>query len=283
MNNMKSQYTKYCRGFTLVEIMVAITLSLFLIGGLVQIYASNKKSSLLQRNLAEMQESQRLAIHVLTHDIRMAGYYNGTVATNVQDVPRFYVDKDDTRGLSMEEGGVDGDGEPLSDSITVVYESTKDCLGQNIVNTVAGNLDKNGNTIAINKYYVMNETLYCVGNGGSDGKYIGQPIADGVVNMQILYGENVDKPDPFGDPEKQFVDRYVQPRITDADKTNPAKADLDKVVTVRIALLLMTTNYIKNKEEEVTYQLLAPGLTKKDKRRYEVATTTIALRNFNLL
>jgi type IV pilus assembly protein PilW len=248
------------QGFTLVEIMVAITLSLVLIGGLVQVYASNKKSSLIQSNLADMQESQRLALSVLTRDIRMAGYYDGNDPNNVQDVDRF-------DASNTQDGGVDN-GDPLPDTITVKYESTKDCLGQDIDASEASNLDDNNNTIAINKYFVQNQILYCLGNGGDNP----EPIADNIANMQILYGENTNAVTPFAPPGNKYADRYVL----------PATADLNKVVSVRIALLVMTPNAVKDQEEERTYQLLdAPGLTFKNKNRYEVVTTTVALRNFN--
>lgn len=61
-------------GFSLVEIMVAITISLLLLAGVIQIYTGSKTSYRLQEGLSRLQENGRFAMHFLTKDIRMTGY-----------------------------------------------------------------------------------------------------------------------------------------------------------------------------------------------------------------
>jgi len=61
-------------GLTLIEIMIAITLSLFLLGGLLQLVSSNKQTYRVQDAMARVQENGRFSLHFLSKDIRMAGF-----------------------------------------------------------------------------------------------------------------------------------------------------------------------------------------------------------------
>lgn len=62
------------RGLTLVEVMVAITISLILLAGVMQIFISSRQTYRVQDGLARIQENGRFAMQFLTNDIRMAGY-----------------------------------------------------------------------------------------------------------------------------------------------------------------------------------------------------------------
>ena len=61
-------------GFSLIEIMVALVLGLFLMGGVIQIFFGSKASYNTTENLSRVQENGRLAIELLSRDLRMAGY-----------------------------------------------------------------------------------------------------------------------------------------------------------------------------------------------------------------
>ena len=62
------------RGLTLVEVMVAITISLILLAGVMQIFISSRQTYRVQDGQARMQENGRFAVQFLTNDIRMAGH-----------------------------------------------------------------------------------------------------------------------------------------------------------------------------------------------------------------
>ncbi|MCK5383493.1 MAG: PilW family protein [Gammaproteobacteria bacterium] len=65
------------RGFSMVELMIALLISLVLIGGTSQIFIGAKKSFTIQNSLGRQQENGRYAINVLTADLRRAGYWGG--------------------------------------------------------------------------------------------------------------------------------------------------------------------------------------------------------------
>lgn len=76
-NNNYLTKKRYVFGFSLVELMVAITISLILIGGLIQIFISSKRSYLIQDSIGRMQENGRYVMDVLHSDLRLAGYLGG--------------------------------------------------------------------------------------------------------------------------------------------------------------------------------------------------------------
>jgi len=62
------------RGFSLVELMVAMTLSLLLLAGVVAIFASSRSSYETTDKLSRIQESGRFALDQFVHDIRASGF-----------------------------------------------------------------------------------------------------------------------------------------------------------------------------------------------------------------
>ena len=90
---MTQGQTLPARGWTLVELLVAMTLSLLVIAGIGQIYLAAKRSYDIQTNLAQIQDVGRYVTHVLTRDIQMAGYWDlmnideaNSTSTNDPDV-----------------------------------------------------------------------------------------------------------------------------------------------------------------------------------------------------
>ena len=61
----------------MVELMVALVITLILLAGIGQIFLSSKKSFVIQNNLSRIQENGRYAMDVLVSDLRRAGYWGG--------------------------------------------------------------------------------------------------------------------------------------------------------------------------------------------------------------
>ncbi len=73
------------RGFTLIELMVALVLSFFLIGGLLLIVSSSRAASLEAERLSRLQENLRFASDYLVRDVRNAGFRDFSTLTFTQD------------------------------------------------------------------------------------------------------------------------------------------------------------------------------------------------------
>ncbi|MGE0114196.1 MAG: PilW family protein [Steroidobacteraceae bacterium] len=65
----------YQRGVNLIEIMVAMTIGLFLVLGATTLYVNSKKTSDVDDSIARLQETARYAMSVLEADVRMANYW----------------------------------------------------------------------------------------------------------------------------------------------------------------------------------------------------------------
>ena len=62
------------KGFTLIEILIALSISGIVMGTLYQTFSSQKKSYVIQEDVAAMQQGLRASMLLLSNDIRMAGY-----------------------------------------------------------------------------------------------------------------------------------------------------------------------------------------------------------------
>lgn len=65
----KNQY-----GFTMIEMLIAVALSLIVLSGVYQVFASQQNAFNIQDQVAEMQQNARVALDMMARDLRMAGY-----------------------------------------------------------------------------------------------------------------------------------------------------------------------------------------------------------------
>jgi len=70
MNSLREQL-----GMSLIELLIALVLSLFVVGAVTGIYIVAKKNSVTANNIGWMQENARFALHKIGYDVRMSGYF----------------------------------------------------------------------------------------------------------------------------------------------------------------------------------------------------------------
>jgi type IV pilus assembly protein PilW len=176
------------RGFTLVELMIAMLIALFLIGGLLTLVQGMKSTSLNQNGLSQLQDSERMAMTLMTDVIQSAGYFPNplinTVASSFPVSAPFT-----TSGQTLFGSGNFTDAAP-GNSITVRYmtngtaglptpDNVINCLGN--TSTVAATFV---NTFSVD---LPTGTLQCtlIVNGVALAPV---PLISGVNRMQIYYG-----------------------------------------------------------------------------------------------
>jgi type IV pilus assembly protein PilW len=76
------------RGFSLVELMVAMVISLFLLAGVLSIMINSKKTYNTQSDVNRLQENARYALEFMARDIRMNGYFG--CSGNIPEPPADY-------------------------------------------------------------------------------------------------------------------------------------------------------------------------------------------------
>lgn len=187
------------RGFTLVELMVAIGLGLLLSLAATQLFVANQVSFNFQRSTGDVQASGRYAIDQIASDLRMAGLINQgqapipSIVMFTSDVPGLasasYVSADNT----SQSGATPTSGIGSTDQITLQYAMPVD------------GVDCQGNTVTqgtylVERYFIRDDpdvpntkSLAC-----SSGTYsfagtvtmstTSTVLASGVDSFKVLYG-----------------------------------------------------------------------------------------------
>ncbi|MFL6628620.1 MAG: PilW family protein [Vitreoscilla sp.] len=197
---MKHQHTFAARrreaGFTLVEMMVAITVGLVVVFGMTATFVSLKNTFKSQDKLGQLQDSERIALTFLTTAINNAGYYPDpksasplTGGTPPASTPVSPGGAMPTGAYIFGTAASGGNGESLQTSFaTLSTDNLISCLGT----TYAGA----GTAVVRNIYYVdtTNKNLMCrvlVNNLSTDTMANGgtpQVVVPGVSSMSVLYG-----------------------------------------------------------------------------------------------
>jgi type IV pilus assembly protein PilW len=169
------------RGFTLVELMIAILIALFLCGGLLTLVQAMKRTSGVQSGLSQLQDNERMAMTLIADVIQSTGYFpNPTINTAASSFP--IVPPFTTAGQSLIGTGNWTDPAP-GNSITVRYTTAGTAAGDNTINCT-GNPSvaptSFTNTFSVD---VATGSLICALNGGAPVFLVG-----GVTDLQIYYG-----------------------------------------------------------------------------------------------
>jgi type IV pilus assembly protein PilW len=169
------------RGFVLVEMLIAILIALFLVGGLLTLVQAMKRTASVQTGLSQLQDNERVAMTLIADVIESAGYYpNPTVNTAASSFP--IVAPFTIAGQSLVGTGSWTDPAP-GNSISVRYSTAGTAAGDNTINCT-GNPSVAATSFT-NTFSVDPATgsLICVLNGGAPVSLVG-----GVSNLQIYYG-----------------------------------------------------------------------------------------------
>lgn len=213
-------------GFTLIELMVALTIGLVILAAALSVFATSSRSSQLSELETQLNEDGILALNLIQQQLKQAGYSQQLIPSNGATV------MGNSAGLAVRgcTGGFEDtdvafdklsckDGS--SDAIAIRYEATTDntasqaegatlatnCLGNGIhpltpsqVNPppkpAPGALPPGNYALADNRYLVTNAStqpaLSCLGmeKNGDDANAFGvsQPLLANVESMRILYG-----------------------------------------------------------------------------------------------
>lgn len=96
-------------GLSLVEVMIGLVLGLLLMGGVLQVFSSARMTNRVHEATARMQETGRMALEVMSRDIRMADFWGcatelASIVNNLASGGAGYIDFG-TGGVVGTEGG----------------------------------------------------------------------------------------------------------------------------------------------------------------------------------
>jgi type IV pilus assembly protein PilW len=174
-------------GFTVVELLIALLIGLFLLGGLLTLVQDSRRSFAGQNALSQLQDSERLAMTMMTDVIQTAGYFpNPTLNTAIIALPAAGVM---AAGQSLVGTGAFNAAAP-GDTITVRYATTS---GDGVLNCIGGTNTSGAAAplLYTNVFSVVNGQLVCTLNG-TVYPLVGavNGTAGGIIvnNLSIRYG-----------------------------------------------------------------------------------------------
>ena len=74
------------RGFSMVELMVAITLALVVTTGVISVFVGSRSAYQATSGTAELTDGGRFALNFISNSLRSAGYMACTTASRVQGI-----------------------------------------------------------------------------------------------------------------------------------------------------------------------------------------------------
>ncbi|HWM65070.1 MAG TPA: PilW family protein [Steroidobacteraceae bacterium] len=221
------------RGFTLVELLVATTVSLFLLGGLFASLQSTRSAFQNQSALSQLQDNQRLAMTLMADVIEAAGYYPNPLVTDPLVV--------------MPASGSFVAGQPMfgtysaaapGDSVTIRYGAGFDAVtgADNVFNCAAQqNTATSPYDTFVNRFYVAaqaadpaSRALWCTATTAAGIRNV--QLVNGVENLAILYGVARTFPNVTGSCSEMYLR---------ADQM--LAADWSNVCSVRVTLTFRNT------------------------------------------
>lgn len=192
------------QGFSIVELMVSITIGMVLVGALVGIFSASTGANGISEARTQMNEDASYALQLLAKHIRQADYRD---PQGVRPNYGFF---------ACDNGFANGSGAGAAASANALNCNTTAVVNQGAMAITyhadqynstlgAGNLptDCQGNTVPFvvgtnysvveNRFFLntANNTLNCVGNGGATAFVTPLPIVENIESIQLSYGSAV--------------------------------------------------------------------------------------------
>ncbi len=262
---------KKSKGFTLIEVLVSLALSMLVIAIVGGVFTSARVNQDTQDDIASLQENIRVTGALIRRVVFHAGH-RVLPQSSVSALGMTEFGLSGANGTSTGVGGQDtfsstfeGDGQPDAPTGAIT-----DCLGRPVgIGTaaqVAAAVNSGAFDRTTNRFEVQMSNgspwLGCVVSNAS-GVQTWVPLIPDVEGMEVEFGE-----DNTGDA---VADRYLR-----ADQS----PSFDKVISVRVSLLFRTTKEIATSTDMQTYMLSERAYGPfNDKRIRRVITLTAGVRN----
>ncbi len=180
-------------GVTLVELMVALTIGLFIALALGAIFMNAKSTFLAQDKLANLNDSERLGISVLTAGVQLAGYFPDPQVRQAADALPAEGTPQSTVQFKAGQAVVGLSGASgASDTLAIRFVSAS---GDGLLNCQGSVNTSGANQLVTNVFSISpNNELQCAVNGNDP-----VPLVGNVTAMSVLYGTdsgaggNIDK------------------------------------------------------------------------------------------
>ncbi len=277
--NENSSIAQHQMGMTLIEIMIAMGIGLFLIAGVVQLLVTTRQSYNVQDAVARIEENSRFSLGMLSENIRLAGYKKDAWESNSTTFATANTLFAAGDYISGSEGG-----NSSSDQINIRFHGSVNNSGNVDGRVIDCEGNEVGDTNVELSFSISGSDLICT----VDGTTPPVVLAGNVSNMQILYGEDTSADDA--------VNKYV---------TSSSVSNWNNIISVKIGLVFgseknnlantslsfpslsenpMNAIFDHNSDGEpdlfkATGSTSFNSKTAPDKHLYKIYNTTVTLRN----
>ena len=163
-------------GFTLIELLVAVAISSFVLLALGNFFISTNKTNTIQEKVAGTQQSVRVAMEIMSRDIRMAGLDPVAAAGGASS------------GAGFVDNGTE-DKDTDADSVAIRYDNNGD-----------GDCSDNGETVCFSYDSVNDRLMYRVSNDGGVNWHLTESLTEdgSITSMSFDYtlADGSNDPDP---------------------------------------------------------------------------------------
>lgn len=269
-------------GFSLISLMIASAIGIFLIGGAGKIYLDSKNAFTARSAVAAVTESSRFALQDLRRYLVMAGRGIG----EDEDNPAAY---DDPDNFLRTFPGVDVDNSDAAATTGIINEddngnsvvAVRYATGPRPCGEEGGPISNSPHTV---RFYrndsgaLMCQSIETVGGVLDTANMYERPLLTGVVSMRALYGVDTD----IGRDEDQIANQY----LTATEVENGGL--WISVVSIRIGVVISSDT----EELPYAYQPAAaepigllgmevPASALDTSHAFKASSTTISFRNLN--
>ncbi|QGX62474.1 PilW family protein [Alteromonas mediterranea] len=268
------------RGFSLVELMITLTLGLVISGAIIQVLVSSSVTNKLNQAVAQVQESGRFIMGRLSAEFYEVGRYDqitANVDTSVDIVAEAayvenhpiavagdFVNNATLGSVQTSSGG--------SDKLVVSLLGQEDCTGNRHGYALGSEFH------VVNHYFVSGSTLKCTGYDGrvlrglkpQSVSPVTVTLLDNVESFQVQFGIS----DSISTSQGQAIS-YVT-----ADEIAGLRALNQQVVSLRWALMIKSyQNEVRQTNAQKFALLNEASKTMDTAHYYQVFSKTLALRN----
>jgi type IV pilus assembly protein PilW len=253
------------RGLGLVEVLVAMTIGLLLLGGVGYLFMGSKQLNSAQSDSVRMQESARNAMDMMGHALRQSGY---KLNVNLDGLNQPALGGVSGAGAAPDTLIVRHDPAWVSDTAAVpnpLLGLENNCEGTLVTSNNSPNLTTGAQPVNTNlveyRFSVVGGKLFCSADPAAAAG-AGVVVADNIEDMRITYG--------IGSGKEQIV----------SYQTDPAAIDFSTVAAVRISLLVRgpSPGLVGADGQQIAFNGAA-AVTKSDGFLRQVYTSTFTVRN----
>ena len=247
-------------GYTLIELMVAMMLGLFILAGIIQINLSSKKTYQISSYSSVLQDDLKNANHHLSLAARKTGFRSAPWMSNENAFEADLIFTEKGQVVTGSDGATATD----SDILSIRYQGSGDGAGtpDGVVADCIGDTLDSGD-LAVVTFDIDQNILRCTTNNETQGTTQTEEMVANIENMQVLYGIDTDG--------NNYANHYINASTV---------ATWGNVVSIRIALLLKTTKEIYNFTDTKAITLNDITLPAPNDRFMRMqSVSTISLRN----